>query len=89
MIVIKYIVEVNFFFAVLGLPLFYIVTTYTGEIKLLTDIMEIKDEAVKIQHLLYIIISGVSGIVITLSLLMVCTICSPIAINITGKIDKG
>ena len=83
---INWFIELNFFFAILGLPIFYMVTTYTGEIKLLWDILEIKDEYTKMWHLIYIVISGVSGILITVSVLLVCTTSAPIFVNITGKI---
>ena len=76
----------NFFFALVGLPIFFALTTYTGEIKLLSDIWHMEDLSYRFSCLTLICISGISGIMITLSLLMVCTIAAPIAINVTGVI---
>jgi hypothetical protein len=62
------------------------VTLYTGEIYLLTDILKIEDFTHRVWFISYIAISGFMGIVITVSILLVCTLCNPVAVNITGTI---
>ena len=79
-------IEINFYFAFCGLPLVLFVTLYTGEIHSLTDILEIQDNTHRFWFITYITISGIMGIVITLSILLVCTLCTPVAVNITGTI---
>eukprot|EP00347_Sterkiella_histriomuscorum_P007637 403348152 len=77
--------EINFFFACCGLPLALIYTYQTGEIHQLTDIIEKSDTETSIWFISYVIISGVMGIVITMSVLMVVTINGPIWQNIVGN----
>lgn len=70
--------EINFFFAICGLPIVLAITLYTGEISqiFMPDL----------KFIALLLMSGVMGIVITCAVLMVCTICSPVAFNIAGNI---
>jgi len=77
--------EINFFFACLGLPLALFVTIYTGEIYELTSIMENQDFNTNVWFVSYVVISGMMGIAITLSVLMVVTINGAIAQSIVGN----
>lgn len=46
----------------------------------------ISDGKLKANFLGMIVLSGCMGIIITLGVLLVCTLCSPIAVNIVGVI---
>ena len=70
-------IEINFFFAICGLPIILAITLYTGEIWFL-----FQENSVKFY--VCVCLSGLMGIVITCACLMVCTICNPVAFNITG-----
>ena len=55
-----------------------LITTYTGEI---WDLFVFDPK-----FLFCLAFSGIMGIIITCAVLMVCTICSPVAFNITGNL---
>lgn len=78
-------IEINFFFALIGFPLAFVIALYSGEIYYLTDILAIEDLNHRFWFIFSICFSGMMGIVITLSILLVCTLASPVATNITGK----
>jgi hypothetical protein len=78
--------EINFYFAACGLPIMLFITIYTGEIYDFLEVLEISDFNHKVWFITYICISGVMGIAITLSVLIVCTLVSPIAFNVTGNL---
>ena len=75
----------NLFFAMLGLPLMYAITSYTGEINLLYDVF-INPETKNWWLGLQVLISGASGILITNTSLLTVTVCGPLAINISGTL---
>ena len=68
-----------------GLPITLAIALYTGELKHLTELLEIPDLNDRLVFIANIMLSGVMGIIITCAVLMVCTICNPLAFNITGK----
>ena len=78
--------EINFYFALVGLPVTLYITQRTGEIYLLQDVLMIEDFNHKISFLISLLLSGVMGIIITCSALMVVTLCNPVANNITGNL---
>ena len=51
----------------------------------LIDVLFIKDPVLRFQYLGMILLSGSLGIVITISVLVLCTVCTPIAVNVVGK----
>ena len=69
----------------IGFPISLLITYWNGELWLLTDILTIEDLSHKYNFLLYVALSGCLGIVITISVLMACTLCSPTTFNISGK----
>ncbi len=78
----KNIIEINFFFAVCGLPIVCAITYYSGELWYL-----LQENTYSFYACL--LFSGLMGIVITCACLMVCTICSPVAFNITGNLEEN
>ena len=78
--------EINFFFALIGLPLMTFLSIYNGQMDMLTDALT--GDNMQLKGL--IIISGCSGILITISSILTVTLCGPIAQNIAGTIkDVG
>ncbi len=69
--------EINFFFAICGLPLVLAITLYSGEIWLLFNEADLS-------FMICLLFSGLMGITITCASLMVCTLCTPVTFNITG-----
>ena len=63
----------------------FLITVATGEISQLGDIYKIEDIAYRNEFLMMMLASGIMGIVITMSMLLTVTLCSPIAVNITGN----
>lgn len=60
-------------------------TWYTGEIHQLTEVIDKSDSVTAFWFVSYVVLSGVLGIVITMSVLMVVTINGPIWQNIVGN----
>lgn len=77
-------IEINFFFALIGFPISVILTYLNGDLWLMTNILKIEDLAFKFNFLIYLALSGFLGIIITISVLMACTLCSPTTFNISG-----
>ena len=79
--------ETNFFFALIGLPLMACITIYTGEIQMLVDAVFVTRDP---QMLLLILLSGCSGILITICSILTVYLCGPVGLNISGIIkDVG
>ena len=78
--------EINFFFALIGLPLMIFLTYYTGEMEVLTNALS----GGRLLQRGFIMISGVSGIMITVSSILTVTLCGTVAPNVAGTIkDVG
>lgn len=75
--------EINFFFACIGLPLMYGITSTNGDIQVLYDIF-FNEETRNPMLAAQIMISGSFGIAITMTSLLTVTICGPLAVNISG-----
>ena len=74
----------NFFFAIIGLPLSFAINTYTGEWEKLFAAMDgPKADSTLIGC---IFISGAFGIGITITSLLTTTLCGPFAINFAGTV---
>jgi len=79
--------DLNFYFALIGLPLAYAITTQTGEFDTLFNILtgaEVNGKVADPNMVTYILISGSFGILITMTALLCVTINGPISMNITG-----
>lgn len=81
--------EINFYFAWVGLPILLAYTLYSGEIYLLSDILETGNPTDRFNFMLLVFLSGSLGIAITMSTLLVVTLCSPFALSITGNIKNA
>ncbi len=81
--------EINFFYAWVGLPIFLIYSIYSGEIYQISDVLDIGDLNHRFNFLMFLLMSGSMGFVITMSTLLVVTICTPFMINITGNMKNG
>lgn len=80
--------DLNFYFALIGLPLAALITSQTGELSELSGIIfgntfkgEVLPDTTMITN---IMISGSFGILITMTALLCVTINGPISMNITG-----
>lgn len=62
------------------------ITQRTGEIYFLQEVFMIKDFDLRVRFIASLLLSGVMGIMITCSALMVVTLCNPVANNITGNL---
>jgi hypothetical protein len=78
--------DLNFYFALIGLPLAFCITYHTGEFIQLQDIFfgDQDGKAADYDMVSYILISGSFGILITMTALLCVTINGPISMNITG-----
>lgn len=81
--------EINFFYAWLGLPVFLAYSLYSGEFYHITDVFSIGDPSHRFNFLLLLFLSGSMGFAITMSTLLVVTLCTPFTINITGNIKNA
>eukprot|EP00347_Sterkiella_histriomuscorum_P021363 403334245 len=86
--------EINFFYAWVGLPLLTFYTIYTGEIYEFTTVMAsegagIEDMNHKLNFFLLLVLSGSLGIVITMSTILVVTLCSPFMMNVNGNMKNA
>ena len=70
----------NFYFAIIGLPLSLFVTIYTGEIN------ELIFEKHSFQDVVMILLSGMFGILLTINYVLMVSIASPLSPNIAGTI---
>ena len=75
----------NFFYAWVGLPILFIYASYTGEINLIFQVLDIEDLTVKFNFILLLVLSGSLGITITLSTMLVVNLCSPFMLNVNGN----
>ena len=81
--------EINFFFALIGIPISACLVYNEGEIMTLYDVL-LNPTTRNPNLATLVLLSGFSGILITLSSILTVTICGPIAINIAGIIkDVG
>ncbi|CDW82730.1 UNKNOWN [Stylonychia lemnae] len=78
--------EINFYFALCGLPLSFAYMLQSGDITMFTDTMSKLDQVAQNYFILYVFLSSIMGIVITVSVLMTVTVVSPIATNVTGNL---
>ena len=78
--------EINFYFALCGFPIALLFTVASGEIWQFGELFGKQDEVQNFWFVVYLVLSASMGIMITLTLLMVCTVVGPIAINITGNV---
>lgn len=81
--------EINFFYAWVGLPLLLTYSIYSGEIYMISDVFHIGDANHRFNFLLLLFLSGSLGIAITMTSLLVVTLCSPFTININGNIKNA
>lgn len=76
--------DMNFFFALIGLPLSLAISLYTGEIEKLQDVFLGPKADMGLGGC--ILISGAFGIGITVSSLLTTTLCGPFAVNFAGSV---
>lgn len=79
--------DLNFYFALIGLPLSLAITSHTGEFAELTNMLmngSGKQDDDSAGMVTCILISGTFGILITMTALLCVTINGPISMNITG-----
>jgi magnesium-transporting ATPase (P-type) len=77
--------DLNFYFAIIGLPLSLAIITYNGELEQLKEIFFGNAAGEKdVTMITYICISGSFGILITMTALLCVTLNGPISMNITG-----
>lgn len=77
--------EINFFFALLGLPICMIVTSYQGDADYLYNLF-FNEKMFNLEEIIAITISGMGGILITIASLLTVTTCGPSALNISGTL---
>jgi len=75
--------EINFFFALLGLPICIFVTNYQGDADYFFNLL-FNEKTYDINEIIAVFISGMGGILITIASLLVVTTCGPSALNISG-----
>lgn len=80
--------EINFYFALCGLPIAIGYLIYSGEITHFAEIYGKLHLTQKSWFLGYIALSATMGMVITLSLLMANTVAGPISVGITSIIGS-
>lgn len=81
--------EINFFFALIGLPVSATVSYFQGEIYTLYYVL-FNPATVEFNFAALVWISGLSGIFITVATILTVTICGPSSLNAAGIIkDVG
>lgn len=75
--------EINFFFALAGFPTCLAITLYNNEF---FDMVKMLDHPEASTFIYLVCISGASGIMITLSVLMCIKLAGPVAVNISGTL---
>lgn len=81
--------EINFFYAWVGFPVLLTYSLYSGEFYQLTDVLSVENPTDRFNFLLLLFLSGSMGFAITMSVLLVVTLCTPFTINITGNIKNA
>ncbi len=82
-------IEINFFYAWLGLPVFLAYSIYSGELNELIEVLSIGDSTHRFNFLFFLGLSGSLGFMITMSTLLVVMLCTPFTINVTGNIKNA
>ncbi|TNV87703.1 hypothetical protein FGO68_gene4669 [Halteria grandinella] len=77
--------EINYFFALCGFLVTLGLVLNSDAIDELISLTKIEDQVYQMQFIGSLVLSGVLGIFITCSSLMVLTMASPVALTITGK----
>ena len=79
--------EINAYYAYLSFPLYLGMAIGNGELLVLIEELMTSDKSFQLAMLL--LTSGILGIAITLSTLLVVVVCSPFSLNVSGNIKNA